>query len=176
MNKQLNRQGSTDNGLVWLMDDVLYAKEAQAILMTPSKPSAFIDEKHLLPMETAGFTIAPWGWMNLLPQNIQDKIDRVEVVGANAQFNWQVCYGLGPKLTKLVYSDNPKEQVIDEHGNVIGGKVVGRLEIHSGEVYDWCQRSDLSMYMQEVLTDLSHFGNAFPVLLVLRERELAEQK
>ena len=171
MNKQLNRQGSTDNGLVWLMDDVLYAKEAQAILMTPSKPSAFIDEKHLLPMETAGFTIAPWGWMNLLPQNIQDKIDRVEVVGANAQFNWQVCYGLGPKLTKLVYSDNPKEQVIDEHGNVIGGKVVDRLEIHSGEVYDWCQRSDLSMYMQEVLTDLSHFGNAFPVLLPTKDRK-----
>lgn len=171
MNKQLNRQGRTDNGLVWLMDDVLYAKEAQAILMTPSKPSAFIDEKHLLPMETAGFTIAPWGWMNLLPQNIQDKIDRMEVVGANAQFNWQVCYGLGPKLTKLVYSDNPKEQVIDEQGNVIGGKVVDRLEIHSGEVYDWCQRSDLSMYMQEVLTDLSHFGNAFPVLLPAVDRK-----
>lgn len=171
MSKQFsNAVNMPDNGLVWLMDDVLYNKEAQAILMLPDKAHSFIDEKHLIPQEVGGYTIAPWGLENLLPQRVQDKIDRVEVVGANAQFNWQVCYGLGPKLTKLVYSDNPKEQVLDDKGNVIGGKVVDRLEIHSGEVYDWCQRSDLSMYMQEVLTDLSHFANAFPVLVPEKDR------
>lgn len=169
--KQFKKQESQEgSGPVWLMEDVLYNKEAQAILMLPSK-SAFIDEKHLQSQTLGSYTIAPWGWSNLLPQHVQDKIDRVEVVGANAQFNWQVCYGLGPKLTKLVYSDNPREQVLDDRGNVIGGKVVDRLEIHAGEVYDWCQRSDLSMYMQEVLTDLSHFANAFPVLLPTKEHD-----
>ena len=163
--KILTKQEDTGNsGPIWLMDDVLYNKEAQAILMLPSKTS-FIDEKHLQPETVGSHTVAPWGWSNLLPQHVQQKIDSMEVVGANAQFNWQVCYGLGPKLTKLVYSDNPREQVLDKEGNVIGGKVVDRLEIHAGKEYDWCQRSDLSMYMQEVLTDLSHFANAFPVLL-----------
>ena len=59
--------------------------------------------------------------------------------------------------------------MLDDKGNVIGGKVVDRLEIHAGEIYDWCQRSDLSLYMQETLTDLSHFANAFPVLVPEKE-------
>lgn len=169
--KKLKKEDSSvGNGSVWLMDDVLYNKEAQAILMLPRK-TAFIDEKNLQPMVVGKMTIAPWGWSNLLPQHVQEKIDCMEVVGANAQFNWQVCYGLGPKLTKLVYSDNPKEQVLDDKGNVIGGKVVDRLEIHAGEIYDWCQRSDLSLYMQETLTDLSHFANAFPVLVPEKKGE-----
>ena len=163
--KQFRKQPDTDgSGLIWLANDVLYNKDAQAILKVPST-STFIDEKLLQPMNVADYTIAPWGLENLLPQRVEDKIDKMEVVGANAQFNWQVCYGLGPKLTKLVYSDNPKEQVLDSSGNIIGGKVVDRLEVHAGEIYDWCQRSDLSLYMQEVLTDLSHFANAFPVLV-----------
>jgi len=167
MNKQLKRQpdGQESNGLVYLMDDVLYNKEAQAILMMPSPTATFIDEKHLQPAVVGDYKIAPWGVMNLLPQHVMDKIDRVEVAGANAQFNWQVCYGLGPKLQQLVFSDNPNEQVLDKAGNIIGGKVVDRLDITGGEEFDWCQRSDLPMYFQEVLTDLSHFHNAFPVLV-----------
>lgn len=170
--KQFKRPQIESGGFspVWLMDDVLYAKEAQAILALPPT-STFIDEKHLQPMPVGDFTVAPWGLENLMPQRVEDKIDKMEVVGANAQFNWQVCYGLGPKLTKLVYSDNPKEQVLDSKGNIIGGKVVDRLEIHAGEIYDWCQRSDLSMYMQEVLTDLSHFANAFPVLVPAKDKK-----
>jgi hypothetical protein len=170
--KQFKRPQIESGGFspVWLMDDVLYAKEAQAILALPPT-STFIDEKHLQPMPVGDFTVAPWGLENLMPQRVEDKIDKMEVVGANAQFNWQVCYGLGPKLTKLVYSDNPKEQVLDSKGNIIGGKVVDRLEIHAGEIYDWCQRSDLSMYMQEVLTDLSHFANAFPLLVPAKDKK-----
>lgn len=165
------KQEASGNGLVWLMDDVLYAKEAQAILMMPNRTSTFIDEKHLQPLHVGDWCIAPWGYMNLLPQHVMDKIEKVEVVGANANFNWQVCYGNGPRLTKLVYSDNPSERVLDDKGNVIGGKVVDRLEIHSGEVYDWLQRSDIPMYFQEVLTDLSHFANAFPVLVPTKDRK-----
>ena len=33
--------------MVWLMDDVLYAKEAQAVLMMPNRASVFIDEKDM---------------------------------------------------------------------------------------------------------------------------------
>lgn len=169
--KQFAKQHDADgSGLIWLTNDVLYNRDAHAILKVPAT-STFIDEKLLQPMSVADYTIAPWGLENLLPQRVEDKIDKMEVVGANAQFNWQVCYGLGPKLTKLVYSDNPKEQVLDSSGNIIGGKVVDRLEVHAGEIYDWCQRSDLSLYMQEVLTDLSHFANAFPVLVPEKDHQ-----
>ena len=171
--KQFDKISDSDNGngLVYLMNDVFFAKEAQALLMLPERPTAFIDEKHLKPMQFGKYDVAPWGVGNLLPQHVMAKVEKVEVVGANANFNWQVCYGLGPKLQKLVFSDNPKEQVLDAKGNVIGGKVVDRLDIFSGEVYDWCQRTDLSMYLQEVLTDLSHFANAFPVLVPEKDRK-----
>ncbi len=158
------------NGLVYVMDDVFYAKEAQAILMTPSTAKTVFDEKNLIPEQIGEYSVAPWGLENLLPQKVLDKIEKVEVVGANANFNWQVCYGLGLKLQKLVYSDNPKELVCDAKGNVIGGKVVDRLDIHSGEIYDWCQRSDLSLLSQEILTDLSYFHNAFPMLIPEKDK------
>lgn len=156
---------------VWISEDVLFSREAKAILMMPDRASVFIDEKNLDPEHIGDYIVAPWGIRNLLPQHVMDKIEKVEVVGTNANFNWKVCYGLGPRLVKLVYSDNPREQVIDtKTGRVIGGKVVDRLDIFAGEVFDWCQRSDLSLYMQEVLTDLSYFANSFPILVPNRER------
>lgn len=171
MTKQLAKKTETKNGLVWLMDDVFYAKEAQALLMMPEKSRYVLDEKHLQPLECGKYKVAPWGMDNLLPQTVMDKIEKVEVVGANADFNWQVCYGLGPKLQQLVYSDNPKEVVKDAKGNIIGGRVIDRLDIHGGEIYDWCQRSDIAMYLQECLTDLSHFHNSFPLLLPAKDRK-----
>lgn len=156
---------TNDNNLIPVVQDVWFAKEAQAILVAPSKTITYFDEKKLNPETIGDYQVAPWGVENLLPQRVMDKIERVEVVGTNANFNWQVCYGLGPKLQKLVYSDNPEERVLDSRGKVIGGKVVDRLDIHGGETYDWCQRSDLSLFLQETLTDLSYFHNSFPLLL-----------
>lgn len=155
----------TKDNLIPVVQDVWFAKEAQAILVAPSKTITYFDEKKLNPETIGDYKVAPWGVENLLPQRVMDKIERVEVVGTNANFNWQVCYGLGPKLQKLVYSDNPEERVLDSRGKVIGGKVVDRLDIHGGETYDWCQRSDLSLFLQETLTDLSYFHNSFPLLL-----------
>lgn len=172
MTKELRKRANTpDNGLVWLVDDICFAKEAQAILVTPDKKKAFIDEKDLLPGHVGKYTYAPWGTDNKLPQIVMDKIEHVEVVGTNANFNWKVCYGLGPRLEKLVFSENPREIVTDDNGNIIGGKVVARLPIHSGEVFDWISRCDLSLYMQEVLTDLSYFANAFPMLIPAKDRK-----
>ena len=162
-------ENENKNGMIQVVEDVWYAKEAQAILMAPSKTITYFDEKRLDPENIAGHLVAPWGLENKLPQRVMEKIESVEVVGTNANFNWQVCYGLGPKLQKLVYSDNPKEIVKDPSGNVIGGKVVDRLDIHAGEIFDWCQRSDLSLFLQETLTDLSYFHNSFPLLLPERK-------
>lgn len=152
-------------GPVLVVDDVWFAKEAQSVIMAPETAKVQLDEKNLQPFPVGKYLIAPWGLENLLPQRVMDKIEKVEVVGTNANFNWQVCYGLGPKLQKLVYSDNPNEVVKDAKGNIIGGRVVDRLDIHGGEVYDWCQRADLSLYLQESLTDLSYFHNSFPLLV-----------
>lgn len=159
------------DGLFWLSDDVCYAKEAQAVLMMQSPVSNYFNEQSmLLPVFHGGFKIAPWGANNMLPQRVMQQIDKVEIVGSNADFNWKVPYGCGPKLVKLVYSDNPDEIVKDRDGKVIGGKVVGKLDIFGGKEYEWCERNDIDLYLQEVLTDLSYFHNAFAVMLPSSDR------
>lgn len=160
------------NAASWLTDSVAYASDAKSVLVTPPSVLNFFNEQSmLLPVWEGGYKIAPWGPDNLLPQRVMQQIDRVEIVGTNANFNWKVPYGCGPKLVKLVYSDNPAEVVKDAKGNVIGGKVVDKLDIFAGPEYDWCERNDISMYLQETLTDLSYFHNAFAVMLPSADRK-----
>lgn len=149
---------------IWVTDDVCYCKEAHAILMTPDTASVFMDEKNLMPERIGDYLVAPWGVDNLLPQRVMDKIEKVEIVGANADFNWRICYGMGPRLVKNVYSDDPREQVW-ENGVMIGAKVVDQIELFGGEMYEWLERNKIGLYLQEVLTDLSYFHNSFPMLI-----------
>lgn len=158
-----------DEKILWVTDDVCFCREAHALLMTPNSASVFMDEKNLKPEQHGNYLVAPWGADNLLPQRVMDKIEKVEIVGANADFNWRICYGMGPRLVKVVYSDDPKEQVW-ENGKMIGGKVVDKIEIFGGEMYDWLQRNNIGLYLQEVLTDLSHFHNAFPMLIPEKDK------
>lgn len=156
----------------WLTDGIAYSRDAKVLMVIDSSVANFFNEQNtLMPVYHAGYKIAPWGPDNLLPQRVMQQIDRVEIVGTNANFNWKVPYGCGPKLVKLIYSDNPAEQVKDKNGKLIGGKVVDQLDIFSGEVYDWCERNDISMYLQETLTDLSYFHNAFALLVPSADRK-----
>lgn len=156
----------------WLTDGIAYSGNAKAVFVTQSSVARFFNEQSvLLPVWHGGYKIAPWGPDNLLPQRVMQQIDRVEIVGTNANFNWKVPYGCGPKLVKLIYSDNPAEQVRDAQGNLIGGKVVDQLDIFGGEVYEWCERNDISMFLQETLTDLSYFHNAFALLVPSKDRK-----
>ena len=58
MNKNFKKQDESNNGLVYLMDDVLYAREAQAVLMMPNKAVVFMDEKHLEPVPIGKYNVA----------------------------------------------------------------------------------------------------------------------
>ena len=156
----------------WLTDSIAYSGDAKSVMVAQSSVANFFNEQSmLLPVWAGGHKIAPWGSYNLMPQRVMQQIDRVEIVGTNANFNWKVPYGCGPKLVKLIYSDNPAEQVRDKDGKLIGGKVVDQLDIFSGEVYDWCERNDISMFLQETLTDLSYFHNAFALLVPSADRK-----
>ena len=77
----------TNDNLIPVVQDVWFAKEAQAILVAPSKTITYFDEKKLNPETIGDYQVAPWGVENLLPQRVMDKIERVEVVGTNANFN-----------------------------------------------------------------------------------------
>jgi hypothetical protein len=135
---------------IWLTDTVFYDNDI-IIAVKQDSTDKFNENGIIDSINVAGKLLAPWGEDNMLPQHILSQIDRAEIVGANADFNWKVGYGLGPKLVKLVR--DPKNN-----------KVVDFIEIIDGKEYDFFEENDIPFLIEEMLTDMSYFNNTFPVL------------
>lgn len=143
-----------NQGAFWLSSNLCFLKDAQAVVSMDT--AKIFDEKTLPPITVGKHKVAPWGLDNSLPQKVLEKMDQAEIVGANANFNWQVGFGLGPKLVKLVRDPN-------------SNKVVDYWEIDEGEPSEWFEANDISLFLMETLTDLSYFANAFPILVFDKE-------
>lgn len=141
---------SINNGCFWITSNHCYLKDAQAVLAIES--SNEFKEQNLSNISIDKYTVAPWGADNTLPQHVLGKMDQAEIVGSNANFNWQVAFGLGPKLVKLVRDVN-------------NNRIVDYWELDEGKEFDWFEQNDIPLFMMETLTDLSYFANAFPVLV-----------
>ena len=142
----MSKVENVNNGGVWLSNNFCYLQEAQAVLAINS--SNEFDDKNLSNITLDKYTVAPWGADNALPQRVLAKMDQAEIVGSNANFNWQVAFGLGPKLVKLVRNPN-------------NNRVVDYWELDEGQEFDWFETNDISLFLMETLTDLSYFANAF---------------
>lgn len=141
---------TVNDGSFWLSSNCCYLKDAQAVLAVRS--SEEFDDKDLSNISMGKYTVAPWGADNALPQRVLSKMDQAEIVGSNANFNWQVAFGLGPKLVKLVRDPD-------------NNRVVDYWELDSGKEFEWFEQNDIPLFMMETLTDLSYFANAFPVMV-----------
>ncbi len=141
---------SASDNIIWLSDNACVCKEALVILKNDSLK--LFDEPDLCIQDVADYRIAPWGVDNNLPQKVMSLIDKAEIVGTNANFNWKVMYGLGPRLVKVVRDPD-------------NNRVKDFIEQTSGPAYDWYMRNNVPLLLQEIMTDLCYFGNAFPVLL-----------
>ena len=139
-----------ENEVVWIGDRTAIYNNAVVILDNDSM--TIFDEKDLEPITVQDYSVAPWGVDNDLPQQVMAKIDAAEIVGTNANFNWKVAYGQGPKLVEVIR---------DPETN----RVKSFKEVLEGEAYDWYMRNNIPLVLMEILTDLSYFGNAFPVLI-----------
>lgn len=139
-----------DNSIIWLSEGAAFYKGAIAILNSSTK--TLFDEKHLDPQNVCGYSVAPWGLENDLPQKVMEKIDAAEIVGTNANFNWRVMYGQGPRLVKVI-RDPENNRAKDFY------------EVTEGPAYDWFMQNNVPLLLQEIMTDISYFGNAFPVLI-----------
>lgn len=149
-NKRKAVVDAVNDGAFWLSQNFCYLKDAQAVLSMDS--STKFEEKDLRHIDVNGYLVAQWGADNNLPQRVLGLMDKAEIVGANANFNWQVGFGLGPKLVRLVR---------DEKTN----KIVDYWEIDEGEESEWFDCNDISLFLQETLTDIAYFANAFPLMV-----------
>ena len=150
-----------DKNVIWLGDRVAFYNETLAIL--GNETVTLFDEKKLDPINVAGYSVAQWGVDNDLPQRVMDKIDKAEIVGTNANFNWKVAYGQGPKLVEVIR--DPVTNRAKDFKDVI-----------DGPAYDWFTQNNVPLLLQEIMTDLSYFGNAFPVLIAGDKQHLGGRK
>lgn len=140
-----------ENDIIWLSEKACVCRDALVIMQSNDSPTLF-DEPHLEMQVVGGYRIAPWGNDNNMPQQVMSKIEKAEIVGTNANFNWKVMYGLGPRLVKVVR---------DPETN----RAKDFIEVTDGEAYDWYMKNNVPLLLQEIMTDISYFGNAFPILL-----------
>lgn len=135
-----------------IIEGIQLFPEIQAVLVTDSSSEFKID--HDLTSEKFGkYEIAPWGADNLLPNHLLKKVEKGDIVGANLRFNRDVAFGLGPKLVKAVKRDEY-------------GRVLEWAPVESGPEFDWFDANDIPLYIQQQLTDISYFYNAFPEIIL----------
>lgn len=137
--------------VIWLSEKACLCNEAVVILEGNDTPTLF-DEPHLEIATVGKYRVAPWGIDNDLPQKVMSRIEKTEIVGTNANFNWKVSFGLGPKLVSVIR--DPKNNRVKDY-----------KEITDGEAYGWYMQNNVPLLLMEIMTDISHFGNAFPLLL-----------
>ena len=135
-----------------VIDGIQLFPEIQAVLVTDSS-SEFRRDKQLDPIKKGSYKIAPWGHDNLLPNHLLEKVEKGDIVGANLRFNRDVSFGLGPKLVKAVKRDEY-------------GRVMEWAPVEEGEIFDWFEANDIPLFMQEQLTDVTYFYNAFPEIIL----------
>ena len=140
-----------NDGIVWIGEQSALLTKANAVLITDKPTPTVFDEKNLNIIENDNYRVAPWGIQNLLPQNVMDMIERVEIIGTNSDFNARVCYGNGPKVARLMRDEN--------------GKIRDWAEVTEGKEYDWFLENNVPQLTLEILTDLSYFHNAFPLFV-----------
>lgn len=135
--------------MIELIEGVTLYPQIQTVLAVDS--SSIFDEQDMQPVEIGAHKIAPWGSDNNLPGEILKKVKKSDVVGTNLRFNRDVCYGLGPKLIKVIRDAN--------------GKVVDGVEVESGAEYDFFEANDVPLFFLEQITDMVYFHNAFAELI-----------
>ena len=126
--------------------------ELQAILVTDSSAEFHLDHD-LQPEVIGNYKIAPWGPDNQLPNRLLEKVEKGDIVGANLRFNRDVAFGLGPKLVKAVKRDEY-------------GRILEWAPVEDGEVFEWFDANDIPLFIQQQLTDVAYFYNAFPEIIL----------
>jgi len=157
----MKKEQNTENEVLWVGDRTALYNECLVVFNNDSL--TLFDEQDLEPLPVQGYSVAPWGVDNDLPQQVMAKIDAAEIVGTNANFNWNVTYGQGPKLVEVVRDPDTN-------------RVKSFKEVIEGDAYNWYMRNNIPLLLMEIMTDLSYFGNAFPVLIAGEKQQVGGRK
>lgn len=132
-----------------VIDNIVYLPGIESVLAIDSGNDFRMD--YDLRAKTIGkYKVIPWGPDNLLPNHLLQKISQNDIVSANVKFNRDICFGLGPKLIRVLSRQN--------------GKITDYEEVSSGQEYEFFERNDISLFMLQQLTDMVEFYNTWAEL------------
>lgn len=148
---------SEENKTIPVADGVIYFPGIESVLAIDSGNDFRMDYE-LTPKEIGPYKVIPWGADNLLPNHLLRKIAENDIVSANIKFNRDVCYGLGPKLIRVLNRTN--------------GKITDFEEVTDGEPYEFFERNDIPLFMLQQLTDMVEFYNTWAEMAFDKEKKL----
>jgi hypothetical protein len=131
-------------------DTFYFVPEAASLLAFQEKP-LFQENEEFGTVKVDKLEVAAWGEDNDIPQQILNRVKKSEVVSSNLNFNIGAGYGLAPRPMRRIVENN---------------KVVGYEELIEGEVVEFFEDNDVSLYFLEQLTDINYFGNTFAELIL----------
>ncbi|MBR3653251.1 MAG: hypothetical protein IKN60_04785 [Bacteroidales bacterium] len=129
-----------------IIEGVHLFPEIESVLVMDSAED-FREDYDLTPISAGKYKVIPWGPDNLLPNNVLKKIAKNDIVAANLKFNRDVCFGLGPKLIRVLARNK--------------GKITDYEEVTEGKEFDFFERNDIPLFIMQQLTDINTFYNAF---------------
>lgn len=94
----------------------------------------------------------PWGYNNVLPQEIIAKVAKSPDLSTDLLFNIQIGYGEGIVACRFETDEKGMKKVIPVYDNK--------------EINDFFETNDMGGYLLEQLTDLNFFYNIFPEIIL----------
>ena len=137
-----------------VLDGIQLFPEISAILVMDSGTDFRLDYE-IKSLDFGSYHVAPWGHDNLLPNHLLKKCSDNDIVSANLKFNRDVCFGLGPKLIRVLARDK--------------GRIIDYEEVDDGPEFEFFEDNDIPMFMLDQLTDVNQFYNAFPELAFCKD-------
>lgn len=156
---------NSENQALQVIDNIVYLPGIESVLAFDSG-SDFRMDYDLTPRSIGDYQVIPWGIDNLLPNHLLKRIAENDIVSANIKFNRDICFGLGPKLIRVIARKN--------------GKITDYEEVTDGPEFEFFERNDIPLFMLQQLTDMVEFYNAWselrydskkPEIRTIRHRE-----
>ena len=145
----IKEENATPLAGVEVIDGVQLFPGIEAVLVMDSG-TEFRQDYDIDAIKIGKYNVAPWGYDNLLPNHLLEKVSKNDIVSANLRFNRDLCFGLGPKLIRVLARSK--------------GKITDFEEVTSGNEFDFFERNDIPMFVMQQLTDMVTFYNAFSEL------------
>ena len=131
-----------------VIDSFEVSPGVQAVV-TQTNSISTIEQTIVQPKKAGDWSYVPWGDSDDLPTKIMEFVAKNEILGSNMGFNIAAIYGQGIKVMRK----NPE------------GKYE---EVKDPKIQEFIQNNDLDRYLLEQVTDLSHFFNCFPEIILDR--------